>query len=136
MNEPTVTSAFRHVHPLFASDRDVTWHHRVMISVRTDATVDVVALRLLGDPVRARIVEHLAVEQLCTCHLVELVGATQSNVSNHLRALRQAGLVLAEPHGRFTYYRLVPSALARLGGQLDALSRGAEAALDRRRPCP
>lgn len=107
-----------------------------MMSVRADATVDVQALRLLGDPVRARIVEQLAIEQLCTCHLVELVGASQSNVSNHLRALRQAGLVLAEPHGRFTYYRLVPAALARLGGQLDALSRGAEAALQQRRPCP
>jgi len=98
--------------------------------------LDEVALRLLGDPVRARIVEHLAAEQLCTCHLVELTGASQSNVSNHLRALRQAGLVLAEPHGRFTYYRLVPAALARLGDQLDALSRGAEAALRQRRPCP
>ncbi|MDQ3423867.1 MAG: metalloregulator ArsR/SmtB family transcription factor [Actinomycetota bacterium] len=107
-----------------------------MISVRTDATLDVVALRLLGDPVRARIVEHLAVEQLCTCHLVDLLGASQSNVSNHLRALRQAGLVLAEPQGRFTYYRLVPAALAQLGGQLDALRIGAEAASTRRRPCP
>ena len=136
MNEPTVTRAFRDVHPAFASSSDQGWHHRFMMSVHTDATVDVRALRLLGDPVRARIVEQLAVEQLCTCHLVELVGASQSNVSNHLRALRQAGLVLAEPHGRFTYYRLVPAALARLGGQLDALSRGAEVALGQRRPCP
>ncbi|MDQ3611215.1 MAG: metalloregulator ArsR/SmtB family transcription factor [Actinomycetota bacterium] len=112
-----------------------------MISLQTDVTrpevtVNDPALRLLADPVRARIIEHLAVEQLCTCHLVELTGARQSNVSNHLRALRQAGLVTAEPCGRFTYYRLEPAALVRLGGQLDALRRAAEAALDRRRPCP
>ena len=51
------------------------------------------ALRLLADPLRARIVELLAVEQLCTCHLVELTGARQTNISNHLRLLREAGLV-------------------------------------------
>lgn len=107
-----------------------------MMSAQTDATVDDLVLRLLGDPVRARIVEHLTVEQLCTCHLVELTGASQSNVSNHLRALREAGLVVAEPCGRFTYYRLVPAVLARLGAQLDALSRQAELALAHRRPCP
>lgn len=107
-----------------------------MMSAQNDVIVEEQVLRLLGDPVRARIIEQLAVEQLCTCHLVELTGAGQSNVSNHLRALRQGGLVVAEPHGRFTYYRLAPSAFARLGGQLEALHRAAEAALDRRRPCP
>lgn len=111
-------------------------HHRSVTSLRTDARLDDAALRLLADPLRARIVEHLAVEQLCTCHLVELTGAGQSNISNHLRALRDAGLVSAEPCGRFTYYRLEPAALARLGGQLDALRIGAEAASTRRRPCP
>ncbi|MFD0855896.1 ArsR/SmtB family transcription factor, partial [Actinomadura adrarensis] len=64
--------------------------------------------RLLADPLRARIVELLSREALCTCHLVEETGARQTNVSNHLRALREAGLVDTEPCGRFTYYRLRP----------------------------
>lgn len=98
-------------------------------------TLDDAALRLLADPLRARIVELLAVEQLCTCHLVELTGAKQTNISNHLRALRQAGVVSAEPHGRFTYYRLEPSALAPLAEQLSALSAAAEGS-QQRRPCP
>jgi ArsR family transcriptional regulator len=51
--------------------------------------------------VRARIVELLADGPACVCHLVEDTQE-QSNVSNHLRALREAGLVVAEPHGRFT----------------------------------
>ena len=38
------------------------------------------SLRAMADPLRARIVELLADEQLCTCHLVELTGARQTNV--------------------------------------------------------
>ena len=91
-------------------------------------------LRLLADPLRARIVELLAAEQLCTCHLVELTGARQTNISNHLRALRDAGLVTADPCGRFTYYRLDPERVTGLSLALGAL---ASAATDAPRPpCP
>ncbi len=93
------------------------------------------ALRLLAEPLRAQIVTLLATEQLCTCHLVELTGASQANISNHLRALRLAGLVHAQPAGRFTYYRLDPDAVARLGGQLAELADAARLARDRKRPC-
>ena len=61
------------------------------MSVSTDEM-----LRALADPLRARIVELLAGEQLCTCHLVELTGARQTNISNHLRVLREAGLADAQ----------------------------------------
>ena len=101
----------------------------------TDLTLDQPILRLLADPLRARIVALLAVEQLCTCHLVEATGASQSNVSNHLRTLRQAGLVEAEPAGRFTYYRLLPGPLAALGKALDELADQARAAVAVKRPC-
>lgn len=97
--------------------------------------LDVPLLRLLADPLRAQIVSLLAVEQLCTCHLVELTGAKQTNISNHLRALRDAGLVEQEPCGRFTYYRLDPGALESLGSALSGLADAGRAALDRRRPC-
>jgi len=92
-------------------------------------------LRLLADPLRARIVMLLSAEQLCTCHLVELTGAGQTNISNHLRALRQAGVVTASPFGRFTYYRLEPAALRSLGAALTALADTAQDAAGRRRPC-
>jgi ArsR family transcriptional regulator len=92
-------------------------------------------LRLLADPRRAEILALLAVEQLCTCHLVELTGATQSNVSNHLRALREAGLVTAEAAGRYTYYRLAPERLADLGRALTGLADLASDSGSRKRPC-
>ena len=97
--------------------------------------LDQLLLRVLADPLRAQIVALLAVEQLCTCHLVDATGATQPNVSNHLRALREAGLVESEPAGRFTYYRLLPEPLAALGLALDALADQARAAVAAKRPC-
>lgn len=99
------------------------------------AAPDVDLLRLVADPLRALIVGLLAEEQLCTCHLVQLTGATQSNVSNHLRLLREAGLVAAEPHGRYTYYSLVAEPLDQLSRDLAQLADGARGAAARRRPC-
>jgi len=92
-------------------------------------------IRLLADPLRARIVDVLADGPACPCHLVADTGATQSNVSNHLRVLRQAGVVVAEPHGRYTYYRLRPEVLEAVAGQLTALADRARASAETRREC-
>ena len=100
--------------------------------------VDVIAdptrvLKVLADPLRWRIVELLAVEDLCVCHLVEALGAAQPLVSHHLRALRQAGVVSTEPCGAFTYYLLDRSVLASLGDAIGDLGRAPQS--PRRRPC-
>jgi ArsR family transcriptional regulator len=84
---------------------------------------------------RQRIVELLAGEQLCTCHLVEELGATQTNVSNHLRVLREAGLVVSEQAGRYTYHRLVPEQLERSSAGLSALASRSRLAVAVKRPC-
>jgi len=68
-------------------------------------------VRLLADPLRAQLVRILADGPATTSHLVADTGAKQPNVSGHLKALREAGVVTAEPRGRFTYYRLDPDAL-------------------------
>ncbi len=92
-------------------------------------------LRVLSDPLRGRIVGLLAREQLCTCHLVEMTGARQTNISNHLRALREAGLIEAEPAGRYTYYRLRAQPLAVLADYYAGLAAQAREAAGIRRPC-
>ncbi|TWE28440.1 ArsR family transcriptional regulator [Prauserella muralis] len=110
------------------------YHRRVM-----SAPVDVLpteVLRLLADPLRARIVGLLAKESLCTCHLVEETGASQTNVSNHLKLLREADLVVSEPAGRYTYYRLRPQVLRALATTLTELADVADAGAQERRPCP
>lgn len=106
----------------------------VLTSVDNDvSSLDV--LKLLADPLRAQIVTLLAAETLCTCHIVEETGAKQTNVSNHLRALREAGLVETEPCGRFTYYRLRPEPLEALSAQLGTLAEAARVG-KAKRPCP
>jgi ArsR family transcriptional regulator len=90
-------------------------------------------LRVLGEPVRARIVDLLAEEDLCVCHLTEELGIAQTLVSHHLRVLREAGVVESERHRYWTYYRLRPEALRPLAEHLSALAR--RRAPRRRRPC-
>jgi DNA-binding transcriptional ArsR family regulator len=79
--------------------------------------------RVLGEPLRWRIVELLASEQLCVAHLAEELGVAQPLVSHHLKALRQAGLVEAERYRYWTYYRLRPGGLVRLAATLGLLAR-------------
>lgn len=107
-----------------------TSHQHMLTSPATDEMV-----RALADPLRARIVELLADEQLCTCHLVQLTGARQTNLSNHLRVLRQVGLVEAEPAGRFTYYRLRSAALDEVSARYAELASRAREAATVKRPC-
>lgn len=109
----------------------VTYHSMV-------TSVDSDVVRLLGDPLRSRIVALLAFESLCVCHLVEETGAKQTNLSNHLKLLREAGLVEAEPQGRFVYYKLRPDALERVSAYFADLADAAHATrrADRKRPCP
>ncbi|MFF1556563.1 ArsR/SmtB family transcription factor [Streptomyces sp. NPDC058279] len=85
-------------------------------------SVDTDLLRVLADPLRLRVVTLLARETLCTTHLVEETGARQTNLSNHLRVLREAGVVETEPCGRFTYYRLRPDVIEALAGRFADLA--------------
>jgi DNA-binding transcriptional ArsR family regulator len=100
-----------------------------------DAGVDAPALlKVLGEPMRWEIVRRLAEEDLCTCHLVEELGAAQPLVSHHLRVLREAGLVRTEPCGAFTYYILERPGFGALAATL-ATAAAPRAGGGRRRPC-
>jgi ArsR family transcriptional regulator, arsenate/arsenite/antimonite-responsive transcriptional repressor len=103
-------------------------------------TIDVemaptVMLKAVAEPLRWRILELLAAEELCVCHLVEALDARQPLVSHHLGVLRAAGLVESDRHRYWTYYRLCPDALAALGRSVIAVAEHAPAAGHRRRPC-
>jgi ArsR family transcriptional regulator, arsenate/arsenite/antimonite-responsive transcriptional repressor len=91
------------------------------------------ALVALADPLRWRIVELLEREELCVCHLVDELGIAQPLVSHHLKVLRDAGLVAGARFRYWTYYRLVPDALAELTAQLRSAAEPPPAR--ERRPC-
>ncbi|MEK4510814.1 ArsR/SmtB family transcription factor [Paenibacillus sp. FSL K6-2524] len=62
--------------------------------------------KLLGDKTRLKIVSILYQKEMCVCHLVELLETTQPNISQHLRKLKDAGLVQEERRGQWIYYSL------------------------------
>lgn len=63
-------------------------------------------LRALAHPVRLRIVDLLRGGELCVKRLEEIMGVSQSSVSQHLSRLRYAGLIESERHGHLVCYRL------------------------------
>jgi ArsR family transcriptional regulator len=91
------------------------------------------ALVALADPLRWRMARLLAREQLCVCHLVEELGASQPLISHHLKVLREAGLVVGERWRYWTYYRLVPEAIGALTDSLGAVVT--DSGPVERRPC-
>jgi ArsR family transcriptional regulator, lead/cadmium/zinc/bismuth-responsive transcriptional repressor len=60
----------------------------------------------MGDPTRLRLLEALAVEELCVCDLAQLAAISQSGVSHQLRLLRALGLVVFRRDGNRAVYRL------------------------------
>ena len=91
-----------------------------------DPTAQPVELaRALGDPLRWRIIELLASEQLCVAHLSEELETAQPLVSHHLKVLKAAGLVETDRYRYWTYYRLRPAALVRLAATLGLVARSA-----------
>ncbi|QRV39184.1 helix-turn-helix transcriptional regulator (plasmid) [Streptomyces californicus] len=99
-------------------------------------SVDADVIRVLGDPLRMQVVTLLARETLCMSHLVEETGAKQTNLSNHMKVLREAGLVDTEPCGRFTYFKLRPEVLASVSAQFAELAESARGAVENKRACP
>jgi ArsR family transcriptional regulator len=101
-------------------------------------SVDTELMRVLADPLRLQIVTLLARETLCTTHLVEETGAKQTNLSNHLRVLREAGVVETEPCGRFTYYKLRPDVIEAMASSFAELAAAARATAEdgAKRACP
>jgi arsenate reductase (thioredoxin) len=99
-------------------------------------TLPVELARALGDPLRWRIMELLATEQLCVAHLAEELGIGQPLVSHHLKVLRQAGLIEPDRYRYWTYYRLRPGALVRLAATLGLVARSAPSGTACRRVVP
>ena len=75
--------------------------------------------KALGDPVRLRLLSMIASAgggEVCVCDLTGEFALTGPTISHHLKVLREAGLVDSDRRGTWVYYRLVPAALAVMGG--------------------
>jgi DNA-binding transcriptional ArsR family regulator len=69
----------------------------------------------LANPVRRELLEILTRQQLSAGELCDRFELSRPAVAEHLRVLREAGLVADEPQGRHRIYRLTAEPLAELG---------------------
>ena len=72
-------------------------------------------MRTLADPTRRAVFERIVKsDEISVAALTEGSGVTQGAVSQHLRSLKQAGLVADRAQGRNVFYRAQPKGLAPL----------------------
>jgi DNA-binding transcriptional ArsR family regulator len=72
-------------------------------------------MRALSDPTRRAVFERIAMsDEITVVELTRGSGVTQGAISQHLKSLKQAGLVAERPEGRKVYYRAEPQGLAPL----------------------
>jgi ArsR family transcriptional regulator len=73
-----------------------------------------VVLEKISHPARLAILLSIGNEEACVCHLEALLGKRQAYISQHLMALRDAGILLARREGKFIFYRLRDPLILRL----------------------
>ncbi len=76
-------------------------------------------LKALGNPVRFSIMQYLAEKQMCiTGDIVDFTTLAQSTVSQHLKVLRDAGLIEGEVEGPATCYCISQEGIQFLKAQI------------------
>jgi DNA-binding transcriptional ArsR family regulator len=72
-------------------------------------------MRALADPTRRAVFERIASgDEITVFELTRGSGVTQGAISQHLKLLKQAGLVAERPEGRNVFYRAEPAGLGPL----------------------
>jgi DNA-binding transcriptional ArsR family regulator len=77
-----------------------------------DAETITAVMRALADPTRRTVFERIVnSDEITVVELTRGSGVTQGAISQHLKSLKQAGLVRERPEGRNVYYRAQPDGL-------------------------
>jgi len=77
-------------------------------------------MRALSEPTRRSVFERIAqCEEISVVELTQGSGVTQGAISQHLKSLKQAGLVAERPEGRKVFYRVAPEGLRPLADWMD-----------------
>ena len=79
---------------------------------KPDLARAVTLFHALSDATRLAILDMLRGGERCVCDLQDDLEAAQSKLSFHLKVLKDAGLVTDRREGRWSYYTIVPEALA------------------------
>ncbi len=96
-------------------------------------------LKIISDPTRLLIIKLVEKRTFCVCQLVDMLNMSQPAVSQHLRKLKQAGLINEERRGQWrffslnqgsSYFPLIKDVIERISSDNDELKR----ALSKERP--
>jgi len=79
--------------------------------------------KALADETRYALVQLLLRHDYCVGSLSRKLGVTESAVSQHLKVLREVGLVASDKRGYFTHYSVDRTLLESLGQSLVAMSK-------------
>lgn len=74
--------------------------------IKLDRDDVVKLLKIMADRTRYTILSAISQRKYCVCQLQELFNASQPAISQHLRKLRDAGLVEEDKQGQWVYYSL------------------------------
>ena len=64
------------------------------------------AFKALSDDSRLRIVKMLEVKEMCVCEITAIIGYATPTISNHLKILKEAGLIVQARDERYINYSL------------------------------
>jgi DNA-binding transcriptional ArsR family regulator len=86
-----------------------------MYQPMTETAAITAVMRALADPTRRAVFERVVgADEISVAELTRGSGVTQGAISQHLKSLKQAGLVAERPEGRNVYYRAQPDGLTPL----------------------
>ena len=74
------------------------------------------SLKAIAHPLRLQILCKLGVEEVSVQDIVESVGTSQSNISQHLGVMRDKGVLAARKEANKVYYRIESEPILRLVG--------------------
>jgi len=85
-----------------------------------DPLVELIAkrFRVIGEPMRIRLLDRLREGEASVHELTEVTGATQQNVSKHLGVLHAAGIVARRKEGTRTVYTIADDSVLELCEQV------------------
>jgi len=68
-------------------------------------------LKILSDETRLKVVYLLKEDELCVCELMKVLRMSQSRISNHLRILRNTGIIEVKREGKWMFYSMAKNTL-------------------------
>ncbi len=82
----------------------------------------ITALKAISDDTRMNIITLLLQHNYCVRALARKLGISEAGVSQHLKILREAGLVSGEKKGYFVHYSVNRDALREIAGNIESLA--------------